>query len=556
MEPFVAPFIVYSLQIAVVVAIAAGAAAVCRVSSPAFRLAYWRAVGCACLALLHFASNAQAAASAEMVEGSAFPASAWPQSAVAVVASFAGGREWLASFVFWTWAAGVALRSAWLALGCFSLRQLRGARGSSDAREFESLRKELAPRTQIRWTNNVRQPVTFGLRRPVVLLPHRVASLAGDAQRAVVCHELLHVQRLDWAWMLVEEGVRAFFWFHPAVWWLLDQVNLSREQRIDELVVARVGVRKPYMEALMVFADARHAAAASIAMLQRRHLTARLQHLSKEVHMSRMRLVLKAAALAVVLISSPAVVSSALPLDLAALALQSSPRVEIRLAENTPGSGVTEAVLDGSGRRIYLHPAALITNEDITSARVNSAGGVGATVGVTFTDAAAKRLTDATRSHLGRPVAILIDGRVVSAIVVRAPIGGSAAISGVTGEQARSLAAALDPKSASFGAASQVADATPLKSTDPGVTPPVPVTQVKPVYTPAAMQAGIVGEVLLSAVVQADGSVANIGVTAPLDPELDSQAIAALKQWRFRPAMKDGTAVPVSVDVQFRFTVK
>src|SRR3970282_2135642 len=42
-------------------------------------------------------------------------------------------------------------------------------------------------------------PVTFGLRRPVVLLPRGFLDLAPDFQTTVVCHELAHVRRRDWA---------------------------------------------------------------------------------------------------------------------------------------------------------------------------------------------------------------------------------------------------------------------------------------------------------------------------------------------------------------------
>ena len=38
-------------------------------------------------------------------------------------------------------------------------------------------------------------------------------------------------------WIVLEEHARALFWFHPAVWWLIDQLQLTREQVIDQLVV-------------------------------------------------------------------------------------------------------------------------------------------------------------------------------------------------------------------------------------------------------------------------------------------------------------------------------
>ena len=58
-------------------------------------------------------------------------------------------------------------------------------------------------------TDDLTQPVTFGWRRPVVLLPPRFDGLAAEAQRAVLCHELLHVRRRDWPGIVGEELLRA-----------------------------------------------------------------------------------------------------------------------------------------------------------------------------------------------------------------------------------------------------------------------------------------------------------------------------------------------------------
>src|SRR6185436_14034585 len=97
----------------------------------------------------------------------------------------------------------------------------------------------LGTRATIRIVPGLKQPVTFGVVRPVVLLPDTLERHSLDIQRAVLAHELLHVQRHDWAWILVEEVVRAVFWFHPAMWWLVSRVQLSREEVVDELSVDR-----------------------------------------------------------------------------------------------------------------------------------------------------------------------------------------------------------------------------------------------------------------------------------------------------------------------------
>ncbi len=91
-----------------------------------------------------------------------------------------------------------------------------------------------------------------------------------------------------------------------------------------------------------------------------------------------------------------------------------------------------------------------------------------------------------------------------------------------------------------------------------GVELPRVIHEVKPEYTPAALQAKIQGGVWLDVVVDADGSVGTVDVTQSLDAEygLDDAAVDAAKQWRFEPGRKDGVAVPVQVTLEMRFTLK
>jgi TonB family protein len=414
--------------------------------------------------------------------------------------------------------------------------------------EIETLHASLAPHAEFRWSSAVQQPVTLGVRRPLVLLPRRFADLSADAQRAVACHELFHVKRHDWMWTVFEAVMRVLFWFHPGVWWLVDRVQLLREQVIDELVIRRSPSRRDYMLALMTFAGAEPPAALSSAFLRHRHLKSRLRQLSKETHMSFQRLAWTMAALALVIGGIAAATVRALPLDVSA-AIQGRPtaQLEIRLAEASFTPGMQEAVVTGSGQRIYLHPMALVTGADVTSARVIDTGGPTAAVGVTFSSRASLRMSNGTAAHLGRPVAIIIDGHVVSAPTVRSPIGDSAVLSGLTTASAQSLATRLAPVAPAQGGASR-----------DRVVLPVPVHQEKAVYTQGAMAEHIEGDVLLEVVVEADGSTGAVTVVKSLDTVygLDQQAVDALARWTWKPGTRDGQPVAVSVQVQMTFTLK
>jgi TonB family protein len=90
-----------------------------------------------------------------------------------------------------------------------------------------------------------------------------------------------------------------------------------------------------------------------------------------------------------------------------------------------------------------------------------------------------------------------------------------------------------------------------------GVSAPTLVREVKPSYTAQAIAARITGSVLMSAVILADGTVGEVTVTRSLDTVygLDAEAVKATKQWLFSPAMKDGVAVAVRVNISMTFTL-
>jgi TonB family protein len=545
-----AALLTYSAQVLILVAAAALAARAVRLPLPAARLHYWRVVVALCLLLpaLTGLSAAGRPVATVTFEAAAAAAAVSPPPAASWMASAGTALPWIIL-------AGIAARLLWLAAGAVRLRQLRHrSRPVPLASALEALHQSIAPHAVVHSTVDLTQPVTFGWRRPIVLLPPRFETLTAEAQRGVLCHELLHVRRRDWPGIVGEELLRAVFWFHPAMWWALEQVHLSREQVVDQLVVARAPARREYMDALLQFADAPDAAHPAIAFLRRRHLAARLRQMSKEPHMTRRRLASAVVVLLVVVAGTAATVLSALPLTLPGFAAQGGTSLEVRLAETEPAPGLREAELDGSDRRVYLRPDAVVTGADVTSARVTDAGGQ-YSISVTFSTPASNRLAAATKSHIGRPVAILLDGRVISAPTLRSIIRGSAVITGdFTRAQAERIAAGLAPR----GAASAAAAPRPFTSQQPGVVLPRPINQVKPQYTAAAMDAGIQGDVELEAVVEADGTVGDVAVTKSLDTVygLDDAAIDAVNRWTFTPGTKDGQPVDVLIHMNMRFTLK
>lgn len=111
--------------------------------------------------------------------------------------------------------------------------------------------------------------------------------------------------------------------------------------------------------------------------------------------------------------------------------VQAAVHFEVRLAENQPAPGLREAKVGGSDRSVYLHDEVIVDNGDIAAAQVIQSGGQSQyTIDIKFNVSGTEKMRAATEKHIGKPVAILLDGKVVMAPVVRTPIGASAVVSG------------------------------------------------------------------------------------------------------------------------------
>lgn len=140
-------------------------------------------------------------------------------------------------------------------------------------------------------SNEAGGSATFGVLHPTVLLPPAFLAMDAELRRAVALHELLHVRRRDWLFTLVEEALRALFWFQPAVHALVARSRLCREQCVDAAVVDALGGRETYLEALVEMARVsvlRPPLPAAL-LLREHHLRARIELLLKEATMTKLR---------------------------------------------------------------------------------------------------------------------------------------------------------------------------------------------------------------------------------------------------------------------------
>ena len=82
---------------------------------------------------------------------------------------------------------------------------------------------------------------------------------------------------------------------------------------------------------------------------------------------------------------------------------------------------------------------------------------------------------------------------------------------------------------------------------------PSPIKKSDPRYPPTLINEHVEGEVVLYAVIRADGSVDSVEFVRGLDAQLDANAMEALSQWKFRPASRQGTPVDLEAIVHIPF---
>jgi beta-lactamase regulating signal transducer with metallopeptidase domain len=165
----------------------------------------------------------------------------------------AGFRLDLRLAILWLLVAGIVVRAGWLIVGFRSLDRLRLTARPYSAlpKAAEGLMDQLGISPRILISDRISGAITFGLRSSVILFPSRFGAMSDETKVAVLCHELIHVRNRHWLFTAIEECVLVFVWFHPAIWWLISEIQLAREEVVDLNVVRTLRARDQYVDALL-----------------------------------------------------------------------------------------------------------------------------------------------------------------------------------------------------------------------------------------------------------------------------------------------------------------
>jgi hypothetical protein len=83
----------------------------------------------------------------------------------------------------------------------------------------------------------IETPLTWGVRRPIILLPTALLSAEPAVRESALRHEQAHIARWDWLWNLLAEIVCVLCWFQPGAWWLRSRLRFESERACDDRVL-------------------------------------------------------------------------------------------------------------------------------------------------------------------------------------------------------------------------------------------------------------------------------------------------------------------------------
>ena len=109
-------------------------------------------------------------------------------------------------------------------------------------------------------------PWTWGLRRPVIVLPRGFDAWSAQRQQAAMAHEMGHIRRRDWLVDLVSEWLCNIFWFQPLIWLTWRRQRSYAERACDDVVLTSGGDACEYAETLIAVARANGARRPSVGL--------------------------------------------------------------------------------------------------------------------------------------------------------------------------------------------------------------------------------------------------------------------------------------------------
>lgn len=157
------------------------------------------------------------------------------------------------------WLTGVCVMTAFFLISF--IRSMRKFRRSTpvecECGEFLPA-KRLFP-VEIRQSEEITGPLTYGVFRPVILLPHTTDWEDQEKLSCVLSHECAHIRRHDCLVKLLFVAALCVHWFNPVVWLLCLLANRDIELACDEAAIRSLGAENRFSYARALLYQTEHA---------------------------------------------------------------------------------------------------------------------------------------------------------------------------------------------------------------------------------------------------------------------------------------------------------
>lgn len=165
--------------------------------------------------------------------------SARPDASLSPAASADNPVDWIVLlFCFWLLGAGLLLTRLLRAYAHLTQLISRATPITSEplTRMVDQWRVNLGVRRPVALLSSTACTGAFTCHvfKPVIVLPTSLVSRMDDADlSAILGHEIAHIRGLDSFWLLLEQVLRALFFFHPAIWIATTKLDEAREALRD-----------------------------------------------------------------------------------------------------------------------------------------------------------------------------------------------------------------------------------------------------------------------------------------------------------------------------------
>ena len=427
------------------------------------------------------------------------------------------------------WGSGAGLLLLRFFAGTTALRRLHTFAAPADDLTSE-LRAALSVKQSVRvlFTDRQISPMTWGIVRHTILLPSSAIQWPDERRRLVLAHELAHVKRNDGIVQGFIQIACGLYWFNPLMWYAAHRLRIERERACDDVVLNLGTVATDYADHLVQIVrglrGARSLSFPAICMAQPSQLESRLVSIlaprTRRRGLSKGAVVTLSTVTLILTILVGAINVSAQRTCIAG-GESNAAVIPPRIIKSTPASypdyGLTLRV-EGT---VTLE-ARVDVHGNLTSIRVVKGLGFGLD----------EQAIAAVRTWQFAPA--LKDGVPVEAITQ-------------IDVDFKLPASVGPPKTKGISETVRIG---------PGVIPPTVISRVQPDYTEEARAAKYEGTVVVKATIGVDGTLKVEKVLRELDHGLTENAVEELKQWKFKPGLKNGKPVAVSLNIEVNFRLQ